>query len=1178
MGSEASVGLRVYLQDEFSEGLAVLSDMLNNLTRQAQTFGQAFSEAMNTAAQSAKTATDATAEATQATQDMGESTAQAAAETETAAESMSNLGVTVQTTSNEVGNFSTELVVLQEELNSVLTYGTDLISVFDGAGGAFGGFGTIITEVSDELPLLGQSMALVVADSNSLATSTNALIGPFDNLNNVVDGFVVSVTEVVDEVPLLTAAMGSMTESTGAAGAAMSSLDGSFYEDAGILTTLQERYVATEEAVQGVESVVSQLSAVGASNNNTLNASATAFANVGTQAGTASTGVAGMSGSVGTLMAMMMAATVAVQGINALSSGAMGLQSTLTQVGLASGATGKSLDLLDGAVIKIADSSKFTTAEVGAAFALIMERGYSATDTVQHLGQAVVNLAEATGSDLNPSAVLLSSTMQTFGAKASDAERYASALTFAFYHGIPSVTEMQTAMEQVGGTAAVLHIPIEQVAATLDYLVQQGLSASTAGSSLRYMLQGLTDPTSKAAEELANLGIITVHASSSFDILVAKTDAAAKAAHNTPAAFDGTLASMNAIFTQGKKLGTIHTDQTFYQWALSAGYLKDSLYNAQGVFVGLPSMIQQIGNSIKGLPDDQKLAALQQLFNIKGGQGGMHLLDDIQKSFPELTKLINQMEQAEKNDQAAAYAKKVMQDAGNQLQALKTTVGSALQEAFLPTVQAVGNLASKINDMIGPLTSAQGPAHDFFSAFLPLLAAGGLIALVVAFSGLLAPIVGISLVIGGVAAGFALFYTAIKSGNPFFILLMSTIAAIALWIGTAFIPELIAMAAGFFGAAAGAWALMAPFLPAIAVILAVAGVIALIILAVQHWGQIAHWLQGIWSNVIGWLSGVWKGVQAVWSVTMNAIGNFLKGLWSGIVNILSFYIHMMVAYFMLPVTAMKWFYDHNYYVKDAVDWIVNAFKFLGQKVQELWSGFLGIIQAGMNWLKMAWGHIAQGIHDDLVVPFQALMGLINSIVQGGLKWVGDRFNQFTSWIGSWAPGVLKNVGQGFSNFGGFLHDHIVKPVDDLGNLMLQSGKNFMQMLANGIAAGAGWVWDGIKNIAAGIWKNLGFHSPTKEGILSESDEWMPNMMKMFAGGITSNTHLVTNAVTGVAAGIHAGIQTPTIARLQGASSASSSAQQNTTINLNVDGKTVGTAVFNHLTGQMQLNGLNRAWR
>ena len=90
-------------------------------------------------------------------------------------------------------------------------------------------------------------------------------------------------------------------------------------------------------------------------------------------------------------------------------------------------------------------------------------------------------------------------------------------------------------------------------------------------------------------------------------------------------------------------------------------------------------------------------------------------------------------------------------------------------------------------------------------------------------------------------------------------------------------------------------------------------------------------------------------------------------------------------------------------------------------------------------------------------------------------------------------------------------DWIIQKFEDLANLpkkMLEWGKNALSGFSEGIKSKVGEVTDAVKNVGNKIKNFFGFESPPKEGPLSKSDQWMPNMMSMFGDGITDNMDLI----------------------------------------------------------------------
>jgi len=90
-------------------------------------------------------------------------------------------------------------------------------------------------------------------------------------------------------------------------------------------------------------------------------------------------------------------------------------------------------------------------------------------------------------------------------------------------------------------------------------------------------------------------------------------------------------------------------------------------------------------------------------------------------------------------------------------------------------------------------------------------------------------------------------------------------------------------------------------------------------------------------------------------------------------------------------------------------------------------------------------------------------------------------------------------------------DWIIQKFEDLANLpkkMMEWGKNALSGFSEGIKSKVGDLGDSIKGAANKVKNFFGFESPPKEGPLSGSDKWMPNMMTMFGEGITDNLDLV----------------------------------------------------------------------
>ncbi|GHO55528.1 phage tail tape measure protein [Ktedonobacter robiniae] len=818
------------------------------------------------------------------------------------------------------------------------------------------------------------------------------------------------------------------------------------------------------------------------------------------------------------------------------------LEDAFIRAQIATKATGTDVQTLNDAIVRLSDQGMFSTQQVSDGFQQLGERGYNTAQIVNdNLGVAIMNLAEITKTDMVTSADLMTTALHDFGATAQDSTRYASALSYAFFNGIPDVNGLMSALQRLGPSASSLHIPFEDVMSSLIYLSQHGMpDVSQAGTALNYMMAALSAPSSTAASTLKALGV--------------------------------------------------------------------SMYDMKGHLKDLPTMVSDLFAALAKQPDSQAAVDLRSILNIRSGQAGK-----VMGANPNIKADLQQGAKNVKNAEDTNYlgqsVDKIRGDFNQSFARLQSTWNSTWSLLLLPVVQWLTPILNSLNTFVSTLGKAN-PSTKEFVAIMALI-------LIVAV-----PIIGVVL---GIAAGFIMLI-AVIGWIPL------VIAGIVVLVGIA-AAAVIAWWGPISGFFVGLWngiksvtaSVIAWFHNAWAVVVQwFIGVWGGTVHAVQ---SVANGVKSAWSSTVSWLSGIWHGIQGAWNTSIHAIGNALKAVWGGIVTALGMYVHMMVAYFMLPVTAMQWLYNHNYYVQRFVDMVVGGFKWLGQQTVIIWNNFLGWlsgtafpalksafaavvgflyivfvkpfvdsfnfvwhwVQVGWNaavgWingtgiplLKAAWGIVVSGINALFVNPARDAMGKITGAIMWAWNGAVGAFNWLKNWFASWAPGFINSVGQYLGGFGHRIYQSLVQPFVDVGHMLYTSGLNFINMLAKGITDNIPRLIGAVSGAAKAVWSFLGFHSPTKEGPLSDSDQYMPNMMKMMATGITKNTHLVTGAVSHVANGIATGINTPTVARLNSVGGQGQQGQV-TNIALNVDGKTVGTAVFNHLTGQMQLNGLNRQGR
>jgi tape measure domain-containing protein len=395
------------------------------------------------------------------------------------------------------------------------------------------------------------------------------------------------------------------------------------------------------------------------------------------------------------------------------------------------------------------------------------------------------------------------------------------------------------------------------------------------------------------------------------------------------------------------------------------------------------------------------------------------------------------------------------------------------------------------------------------------------------------------------------------------------VAFAAIQIG-AFLATLPALIAGFIAWGIAAWSAAAGVIaatwPLLLIGAAIALVVAGIILAVQHWGDITKFLQGVWAGFTAWFmsamgatgsffTNVWNGIAGFFVGIWNKIVGFFVGLWNGIitgiknnwntiVNIIKIGAMLALAVIFFPITAIAalfiWLYNHNYYFKALVDAIVRFFIGCFVWLQGAWT-------ATIAWLVMAWTAVVgfattlwAQISGAIQFGFSAAIGFVagvwaaissffvnawNSYIAGPLVALWGTVSSFFS--GVWANYIVAPLTALWTNVSTFFRNawtnYVSKPISDLWNQLsttvggwgakaLDWGKNLIQSFINGIIAKAAAVGTALADTAKKIASFLGFHSPTKEGPGSEADQWAPNFVKMYAKGLTDNLPLIQSAV------------------------------------------------------------------
>ena len=789
----------------------------------------------------------------------------------------------------------------------------------------------------------------------------------------------------------------------------------------------------------------------------------------------------------------------------------------------------------------------------------LMDGMYHAKEALQGVGNQALEMAQAMKTDAVTGANLLGSAMQIFSKEGLSAAQTANLLAGAFLNGVPTAEALQQALSMAGAAAATSGVHMDDFLATLDLLVRNGMSASSAGASLRYALQSLTAPTDKQKLALKDLGLVTLDAA----------------------------------------------DQTHV--------LSSKLFDAQGNFIGLKGAVDLLDKATIGKTAQEKMQIFADLFNVRSGRAAM-VLTNIQQFDDQYNSIMARFGKTDVTKMAEAQLNTLLGAWG----AFKDSFTSLMANIFLPIIPYFTQFILKINDLIGAIITIGPETLKWIGLFL--LAGTVIAGIIMVVTGVIFIIGILVAVLGGLGIGFGMIAGAVG-------IVVGIIAlAIGVFVGikTAIennkgVMDAFNAVVGFLGQMLGmlkdqgmqllnslhlllpVWDVLKVVLIAIAVVIgavlvaAIAIVIGVLIAltfiirnAIQWFAAFGSGVGAVFSaigtfvsQVPGWFQQAWnavvKFVQDAWNTITTGVGDFFSNLGTSVQNGLKFVQDLFNNAVKAVVGFFEWLYNHNYYFKDLVDFIKNQFNMLRTGVSIIWNGITSFLSGVWNGISGTARAIWTGITSTISSALNTASSIIHSVWNAVSGFFSSIWNTIVGIVSGAVSRLVGAISGGVGQASGAAHNIVAGiqgVINTLGGIMLQAGANAMHMLAQGIANAAGAVLQKARDIADQVKRLLGFHSPPPEGPLADSDQYMPNMMKMFASGMDDHLPTLNTSLNRVGALIGNQFTTPrTVATAGGYIPANQSGT--VVIPITLDGKQIAQYTLDLQSKQLTMVGGSR---
>lgn len=148
----------------------------------------------------------------------------------------------------------------------------------------------------------------------------------------------------------------------------------------------------------------------------------------------------------------------------------------------------------------------FSTVDASSAMVELVKAGRTGDDALKAL-VPTMQLARAGALNIEDASTAVSNSLNVFGEKAGDAANVANVLAGAANESSASVGDLLSALQMSASVAAQAGLNIEETAASLAILANNGLRGSDAGTSLKTMLLRLRSPVEGSDKALQALGV-----------------------------------------------------------------------------------------------------------------------------------------------------------------------------------------------------------------------------------------------------------------------------------------------------------------------------------------------------------------------------------------------------------------------------------------------------------------------------------------------------------------------------------------------------------------------------------------------------------------------------------------------------------------------------------------------
>jgi len=653
---------------------------------------------------------------------------------------------------------------------------------------------------------------------------------------------------------------------------------------------------------------------------------------------------------------------------------------SMSQVGAVSGATGEDLEKLRDKAKEMGEKTKFSASQAADALNYMAMAGWKTEDMLGGI-EGIMSLAAASGEDLATTSDIVTDAMTAFGMSADESGHFADILAAASSNANTNVSMLGESFKYAAPVMGALGYSAEDTSIALGLMANAGIKASQGGTALRTAMLNMANPSEKMSVIMDQLGLSLTDVDGNMlslrevmdqlrEKVAAGSDAYAENALDMATYVDHVAVSRDTILAaegaERERLATIGLGSDALESltaeetkaleirALGAEVSRDRAYTEEEYM----KVCEQLGKEQMELGTAQQTAAAATLFGKEAVAGMLAVINASDADYEKLTTAIDGSAGAAENMAAT------MQDNLNgQIEILKSQIEAAaisIGEALMPTIRDIVSVIQEWVDKFNSLDESQKQT-------------------IMTIAGVVAAVGPVVLIVGKIITGIGGLITAVG---------VITEAA----------APLIAGITGATGAAGGFMAALAPIAP---IILIVVAAITAVVLAIKNWDVIVEWATKIrdaiaeaWGNIKETISAAWDAVKQKTEEFTGAV----KEKWNSMKDAVT-----SKAEEIKTAATEKW-----NAMKSAAGGAMDALKGkvegdmsrIKGKFDEAGGGIKGTMAAAMEGVKIA---------------FETQFGIIDTLTGGKLSALKEKFTGVMNSIRDAVSGALERI-KGLFNF------------------------------------------------------------------------------------------------------------------------------------------------------------------